>query len=155
MPKKASLLLLAPLCLAVVFLVLPSKTEAIKFSNFKTTYQGTWENTSNDCGSTGGTGTMTIEVRKVERRTETRARVKKAWVYFSDGVYGGMEATGRIFLKNNRKKMRLNYGAEESGDYTLVGRINKNTFHGTYTHEFLDDTCHWGGTFDLENIGSL
>lgn len=146
MKKLRTILTFLPALGLGVALLLPAQTQAINFNQFKQTYQGTWENTYDECGDIGETGIITIVLTKIKKKAATRAKVKDATVYFSDGSYGGLAGTGKIFKKNKKLKIRLNYGTTAPTDYYLTGTISKKKLNGMYYHSDAGSGCSWSGT---------
>lgn len=148
MKKLRSLLtILSGLGLGIALLI-PIQTQAVKFKQYIKTYQGDWENTVDECGNTGETGTITVTLSKIKRTSGTRAKIKQATVYFSDGSYGGFPAKGKLFKKNNKLKLRLNYGTDSITDYYITGTITKQTLKGKYYHYSSTSGCNWSGTLN-------
>ena len=139
---KKIILLAFPLL--ALLLILPQTGHAMKVKKFKHFYLGAWENTWDNCGGTGETGSIEIKLTKIKKT----GKITKAKVWFNDGRIGDMEAHGRIFWDNGVRKVRLHYTESDwLDDYLILGSITKSAIVGTYDH--TSSGCSWGGTIDL------
>lgn len=144
--------LIASTFLFVTMLMLPQASHALKAKNWEGYYYGDWVYTNDTCNTgLSAEGAIYISLDDVT----TKGKIKSATVYFdNNGVT--YDATGKIYRKNGKNKINLNYSID---DYSLKikGRLYKNTWRikGKYYHETLSTGCQWGGTVDLTRYSTL
>ena len=130
-----------------------SAEAALTAKKFKHPYSGTWENTHDTNPSyIGGTGIIYIDIQKAKQATSKKTgkkiiKIKKAYVIYDDNT--ALKANGKIFRKNGKNRIRLNYPKEPEVFVGYIkGTITKKKIKGKFEHTYGNET--WGGKIKLK-----
>jgi hypothetical protein len=123
---------------------LPQSAGAVNTTKWLGRYEGTWDDTYDECsGDTGQDGTIIIRLKKIKKD----GTVKSAAVFFSDDTTDRLDAKGNIYYTaNGKRRLRLQY-LLDYGVYVIDAKLTKKgRIVGVYEHN--DNSCTWGGTLD-------
>jgi hypothetical protein len=132
--------------LAVGCMVLPQPAGAIVPNKWEGRYEGPWDDLHDSCGDTEQDGTITIKLKEIKQD----GRITSAAVFFDDDAQERLDATGKIFFKDGKRRIRLRY-LKDSGDYVIKARLtDKKKIRGSYYHSA--GSCIWGGSVEAEKV---
>ncbi|OGY86390.1 MAG: hypothetical protein A2233_00535 [Candidatus Kerfeldbacteria bacterium RIFOXYA2_FULL_38_24] len=130
-------------CATLGYSFIPQTASAVNVKRWQGRYLGTWDDTYDNCtGDLSQDGTIIIRLIK----TKKNGKITSAAVFFSDDTSDRIDAKGKIYTKNNVRRIRLNY-LHDYGSYAIKAKLtNKKQIIGRYDHNNL--SCTWGGTIN-------
>ncbi|MFA6475080.1 MAG: hypothetical protein WCV88_02645 [Patescibacteria group bacterium] len=150
MKKITKMLFVVSSLFAVTSWFMPMSAYAFVPSNLEGRYNGDWELLDGGlCYTAGATGNIVIRIVDMDANgTINDARVK-----FSDEAQTPAElGTGRIFMRNGVRRIRLNYDIAGYDRY-IKGRLTRTRkIKGNYYHAASDDSCIWSGSVSASHI---
>ncbi|MDP3971248.1 MAG: hypothetical protein Q8P90_06205 [bacterium] len=146
MKKKISIFMASIFVVSMMVTMLPQSAEAIQAHKWEGPYKGIWDDTYDYCGGdTNQDGNITIRLKKIQKS----GKITNASVFFSDDTADRLDATGKIYFKNGKRKIRLKY-LQDSGTFVINGRLTaKKGIVGKYDHT---TNCSWGGTVNAKKV---